>query len=149
MRLKIVVLNWIYKFICGWLIFCIGGLAPLTFNTPLSPHRDVPTVYIALFDSPHQISFSATNSDPMATVLEQIWRSHGFDPLSTGHTLEGFMPSLMQFFQSNLSNGYLLIAARTSPIFCISLGGLIALYFFSGRSALLPPLEKPPQSFLI
>lgn len=145
MRLKTVVLNWVHKFICGWLIFCIGGLAPLTFNTPLSPHRDVPTVYIALFDSLPQFSFTAVSSDPLAVALKQIWRTQVFNHYSAGHTLESFMPSRMQFFQSNLGNGYLLTAVQPEFIPHLSLFGFIALSIFSGRSAVLPPLEKPPQ----
>ncbi|MFN8453329.1 MAG: hypothetical protein U0401_01440 [Anaerolineae bacterium] len=144
MRPKKVLKTWAQKFVYGWLIFCVGGLAPLTFNTPLSPHRDIPTVYIALFDSPPHFSFPSAH----AASFKQVWQSQGFTANSTGHTLDSFIPSLVHYFQSNLSNGYLLTVARASLILPASLCGLIALYILSGHSALLSPLEKPPQSLL-
>lgn len=148
MPLKHLLRNWAHKFICGWLIVCVGGVAPLTFNTPLSPHRDVPTIYIAFIDSPPPSLFNVASSDPIASILKQVWKTQGFNPNSTGHTLENFMPGVVRFFQSNLSNGYLLTRVQPYSVFHLSLCGLITLYLLNRRSALLSPLEKPPQSLL-
>jgi hypothetical protein len=61
------------------------------------------------------------------------------------HSFESFTPSLVQFFQSNMSSGYLLTTARAYLILLTSLLGFIALYILTGRSVFLSPLEKPPQ----
>jgi hypothetical protein len=130
------------------LILCVGGVAPLTFSMPLSPHRDVPTVYIALFDSPPHFSFTATDPDPITSYLKQVWSAQRFATGSKSRSFESFVPSLTHYFQSHLSSGYLLTVAQANLISLTSLFGLIAPYLFTGRSALLPPLEKPPQLFL-
>lgn len=136
---------WAQKFICGWLIFCVGGLAPLTFSTSLSPHRDVPPVYIALFSPPRHFSADAAQTGPLAASLRWAWQTHGFTTDSEFYSFESFVPSLIQSFQSNIGQAYLL-AAQAHLVFPALLYGLIALYVLSGRSALLPPIEKPPQA---
>ncbi|NJN93945.1 MAG: hypothetical protein HC875_07550 [Anaerolineales bacterium] len=146
MRPENVLLTWAQKLIYGWLIFCVGGLAPLTFSTPLSPHRDVPVVNIAFFESPGHISLTPANSDPLTALVQRIWKTQNFNPHVKTHALESFTPSLVQFFQSNLSSGYLLGVARTCLVLQTALFCLIALDVFAGRSALLPPFEKPPQT---
>ncbi|MCQ3974750.1 MAG: hypothetical protein DPW09_15015 [Anaerolineae bacterium] len=148
MRPKKVLITWVQKLVYGWLIFWVGGLAPLTFSTPLSPHRDIPTVIIALFDSPRHFSFAPASSGPIASSLKWVWRTQSFNPNSKFHSFESFIPSLVQLFQSNMSSGYLLTVARAYLIPPTSLFGLIALYILTGRSALLPPIEKPPQSLV-
>jgi hypothetical protein len=147
MRPKKVLMIWAQKFIYGWLIFCVGALAPLTSSTPLSPHWDVPSVYIAIFDSPPYFSFPSNLSEPIVSQLEQVWSAQRFNPNSNFRSFESFVPSLARFFQSSMSDGYLLTVARAYLLYQASLVGLIALYIFSGRSAVLPPLEKPPQLF--
>lgn len=126
------------------LIFGVGVLAPLTISTPLSPHRDVPSVYIALFDSPPDFSFRSNASEPLVNQLKQAWGARRFNA-ATLHALESFVPSLVHFFQSNMSDGYLLTVARAYLLYQASLLGFIALYILTGRSAVLPPFEKPPQ----
>lgn len=148
MPLKKVLISWIIKVIRGWLIFCVGGLAPLTFSTPLSPHRDVPSVSIALFESPPHFSLTSANSDPLLAWVQWVRKIQNFNPSTKTHSLESFSPSLVQFFQSNLSSGYLLNVARACLILHTCLFSLIALYILTGRSALMPPFEKPPQSLL-
>jgi len=145
MRPKNVLMIWVQKLIYGWLIFCVGGLAPLAFSTPLSPHRDVPTVNIALFDSPHHFSVTPANVTPAASSLRWVWRMQHFNSHAKIHSFESFTPSLVQFFQSNMSSGYLLTTARAYLILLTSLLGFIALYILTGRSVFLSPLEKPPQ----
>lgn len=145
MRPKIILITRAQKLIYGWLIFCVGGLAPLTFSTPLSPHRDVPVVNIALFDSPRH--FLSTPANPAPSV-KRIWKLQRFNARAKIHSFESFTPNLVQFFQSNVSSGYLLTTAHAYLIFQASLVGFIALYSLIGRSASLPPLEKPPQSLL-
>lgn len=146
MPLKKVLISWIIKVIHGWLIFCVGGLAPLTFSTPLSPHRDVPSVSIALFEAPPHFSVDPANFDLLSASVQWLWRTQAFKPHAKTHSLESFTPSLVQFFQSNLSSGYLLGVARTCLVLQTALFCLIALDVFTGRSALLPPFEKPPQT---
>lgn len=146
MRPENILCTWVQKLIYGWLIFCVGGLAPLTFSTPLSPHRDVPVVNFAFFESPRHFFPTLANPDPLTPFVQHAWRTQRFNPATKFHSLEGFTPTLIQFFQSNLSSGYLLSVARTCLVLQTTLFSLIALYVLIGRSALLPPFEKPPQT---
>ncbi len=148
MRPENVLFSWVQKVIYGWLIFCVGGLAPLTFSTPLSPHRDVPTVSIALFEASPHFSVDLAHLYSLTPSVQRIWKSPDFNLRAKPHSLESFTPSLVQFFQSNLSSGYLLSVARACLILHTCLFSLIALYILIGRSALLSPFEKPPQSLL-
>lgn len=146
MRPENVLFSWVQKVIYGWLIFCVGGLAPLTFSTPLSPHRDVPVVNIAFLESPRHFSLTSANSDLLTASVQLLWQMQRFNPDTKFYSFESFTPSLVQFFQSNLSSGYLLGVAHTCLVLQTALFCLIALDVFAGRSALLPPFEKPPQT---
>jgi hypothetical protein len=56
---------------------------------------------------------------------------------------------LAYFFGSGLSDGYLLIVARAS-LFCDNPHfGSAAPYLLTGRSAFMPPSEKPPQLLFV
>ncbi|MCK6625418.1 MAG: hypothetical protein L6R45_09605 [Anaerolineae bacterium] len=103
-------------------------------------------VNIALFDSPYHFLSTPANAD---LSVKRIWKLQRFNARAKIHSFESFTLNLVQFFQSNVSSGYLLTVAHAYLIPSASLFGLIALYSLTECSALLPPLEKPPQALFV
>jgi hypothetical protein len=148
MRLKKALLIWTQKFFYGWLIFCIGGIGSLTYFDGFLPGHDQGQhpYHLSLLEAPNHHHDSPSDSpepedraQPPSLWLISRWGADFI--MAQQHLAAG----LAQFFASGLNDGYLLTRAHfqifndTSPL------GSLLLVILTGRSALLPPPEKPPQ----
>jgi hypothetical protein len=142
---------WLQKFIYGLLIFCVGGLGSLTYFDGFLPGHEQGRhpYHLSIFEEPAHNHDHHLPSPPEPKVLAQQmnlrlagrFRGQADFILAQQHLTSG----LLQFFQSGLSDGYLLTVACGDIFNNITLFGSIGLAILTGRSALLPLPDPPPQ----
>jgi hypothetical protein len=148
MLLKKSLTAWIQKFIYSWLIFCLGGIVPLTHFDGFLPgheHGSYPYHLIILGEIPHDSWTFPTRSGLLAQQTNLEWVSRFAIDSAFIVAQQHLAPGLVQFFASGLNNGYLLTKTHI-PLFndTPSLDSVL-LTILTGHSVLLPPPEKPPQ----
>jgi hypothetical protein len=142
------------KFIYGWLIFCIGGVGPLTYFDGLLPgheHKQHP-FHFSVFESVDHHHHNPLPPLPTPEILAQqarLWLIRRFMPETDVLVAHQLTSGLAYFFSSGLSDGYLLTAGQASLFYDNFHFGSATPYVLAGRSALLPPFEKPPQLLFI
>lgn len=140
---------WLKKILYALLLVCVGGVGPLIYIDALSPHLGVRTYHIAIFESGRARQPSALPATLRGLLLYQRWLAQISGQTDWLSTPPKAAAGLARFFESDLSQGYLLNTAR----FTISAGSLpvsrISLAALIGRSACLAPPEKPPSFFPI
>lgn len=151
---KKALLNWIKKVVHGWLIFCLGGIGSLAYFDGLLPgheHGQHP-FHLSLFEEAGHHHYNPLPPLPDPQILAQqarLWIFSRFMPdtdfLVTQHLVSG----LAYFFGSGMNDGYLLTVAQTALFYDNARFGSAISSVLSGRSALLPPSEKPPQILFV
>lgn len=141
--------RWINNFINGLLIFCVGGIGPLTYFDGFSPHHSHP-FHLSIFGSvPDHEQGSHCHGlgelDYQQQPVEQ-WRIDPAARLTTVYTADPQTTSgFAHFFQSGLSHGFLLTGTE------LDIGAARSLYqrmpagSLTERSIWLPPPKKPPS----
>jgi hypothetical protein len=142
--------NWINHLIYGLLIFCLGGVGPLTYFDAFSPHHNHP-FHLSLFDSAsdHHHEIHCPGLDEQYHKHQQTTGSWQLKPIGESGPAytasQQTLPGFARFFQSGLSYGFLLtgteivIGLANSPSYRIPAAPL------TDRSVGLPPPEKPPS----
>jgi hypothetical protein len=135
------------KFILGLLLFCVGGVAPLTYFTPLSPHY-LPVYYISILEPSVHVPDASILPAEIRELLHprsspQFLASYA-DSISSPNLARGVSFS----FQLNLSFGYLLPAMqKLLPL--LFLAQLVLATLLVRCSAWLPLPDQPPRLWLI
>ncbi len=150
---KKIAVPWPQKIIYGLLIFCVGGIGPLTFFDAFTP------------DHAHPYHFSLLerqrNAHPHQHNHKHLPDSAGLSTQQTDRSLpkrlpaspyfvaaqQGIVSGVASFFQSGLSCGYLLTIIQRGIISNNTLLSYISLSPVTGYSAWLPPPENPPSIF--
>jgi hypothetical protein len=142
--------NWINNAIYGLLIFCLGGVGPLTYFDAFSPHHGHP-FHLSLFgrvsDHPHESHCPGLDEQhhqhgqPAGSWQLKPLGEPGAAYTADQQTLPGFA----RFFQSGLSHGFLLTGAEIDIGPARSLSHRIPAASPAERSIGLPPPEKPPS----
>lgn len=142
---------WAQKFIYGWLIFCIGGIGSLTYFDGFLPgheHAQHP-YHLSILEGVHHHSHDSLPLPLQSEVLAQrisLWLVSRFRiDIDFIVAQQHLAPGLAQFFASGLNHGYLLTVGRAHIFNNTSFFGSVMVHILTGRSALLPPPEKPPK----
>jgi hypothetical protein len=142
-----IAIAWIQKLIYGWLIFCIGGGGSLTYFDGFLPgheHGEHPFHLSLLEGSAHAHHLSLSQSEVL-TERMRFWLASRLNPQANFISdPQNLAPGFSTFFSSGLSDGYILIAARSQIISLPLCFGPVALAALTGQSAWLAPPEKPP-----
>jgi hypothetical protein len=142
--------NWINNAIYGLLIFCLGGVGPLTYFDAFSPYHSHP-FHLSIFGSVHD-QHRDVHCPGLDEQQHQHWQPAGswqlksLALLAVAYTAEQqTLPGFARFFQSGLSHGFLLSGAEIDigPASSLSFG--IPAASLADRSIGLPPPEKPPS----
>ena len=137
--------------ICAILVFFVGGVSSLTyFDAFLPGHESGRHPYhLTIFEE------AAHHHNPLSPAVEkaaqsieqwQLLRLKGSANFLMAHHHQ--QPGFVQFFQSGLSRGYLLLAAPVDVPSLAEPSGRIRELWLAGRSAWLPPPEKPPPALV-
>ena len=150
--------GWCRKVFYALLIFCVGGVGPLTYFDAFLPDHPHPfhLSFLAHSDHHHHESDHCPSDHHLSprtpTQPAQAWQIERLSPfsqplfklaVSTGYDLtSGFV----NFFSSGLSLGYLLTVAEFGVISSLPLISQVSPTAPAGRSTWRPPPEKPPPS---
>jgi hypothetical protein len=155
MLLKKAFMTWGQKFICGWLIFCIGGIGSLTYFDAFLPGHapgQHPYHLSILEESDHHYRDNPDHKPPtlisearVFLVHMQLWALRRFRPEADFiMPVYQLAPGLAQFFVSGLASGYLVVSTWTHLFNHLPLFGSVAQTALFWQSAWLAPPEKPP-----
>jgi hypothetical protein len=134
---------WTKKFVCSLLIFCLGGVGPLIYTNPLSSHQGVKIFSIAIFEPPLDLSALAALRGAAPNQILSRLLAQRFAAQADFISPQPLVPSLVRIFQSDLSHSSLLPPGYSLLLLlCLTRPPLAAPV--SGRSAHLPPPDKPP-----
>jgi hypothetical protein len=124
------------------LLVCVGGLGPLTYAEALSPHQGVRTYRIVILERVRRLP--ATPPDFVLSLLRQQLLGQAWGQTDFVSASSNVVPGLARFFESGLSQGYLLTSPQPVIVNYATPGGKIAATPLTGRSAWLAPPDKPP-----
>ncbi|HEX9923003.1 MAG TPA: hypothetical protein VGD99_10095 [Anaerolineae bacterium] len=142
--------NWINHLIYGLLIFCLGGVGPLTYFDAFSPHHNHP-FHLSLFGGApdHHQEVHCPGLDEQQHHQQQpagSWQLKAMGESGTAYTAnQQTLPGFARFFQSGLSYGFLLTGTELDIDPASSLSYRIPAASLTDRSIGLPPPEKPPS----
>lgn len=144
---KQLVLNWMQKLIYGWLIFCIGGVGPLTYFdgfTPGHAHDEHP-YHWTIFEGPPHVHNPLPPLSETLAEQDHFWLiSHLTFQTELLISAQSLTSGFSRFFTSGLSDGYILTASHLKVVNLPARFSLITLVALTGRSAWLAPPDKPP-----